>query len=51
MLLTRSDESDVNVTRNERCNGDTALAAHHIDRYSNTFKSPGIVGINFVTVG
>ena len=51
MLLTRSDAGDVNATRSERCFGDTALAVLQIDRYSNTFKSPGIVGINSVTVG
>jgi hypothetical protein len=51
MLLTRSDEGDVNVTRSERCRGVTALAALQIDRYSNTFKSSGIVGINSVTAG
>jgi hypothetical protein len=50
-ILTPGDEDDVDAIRRERRTGDRTLAALQIDGYSNTFKSPSIVGINSVTVG
>jgi len=50
-ILTPGDEDDVDDIRRGRRNAGRTLAALHIDSYSNTFKSPGIVGISPVTVG
>ena len=50
-ILTPGDDDDVDAIRSERRTGDRTLAALQIDGYSNTFKSPSIVGINSVTVG
>jgi hypothetical protein len=50
-ILTPGDEDDVDAIRRGRRNAGRTLAALQIDGYSNTFKSPGIVGINSVTVG
>ena len=50
-ILTPRDEDDVDAIRRERRNVERTLAALQIDGYSDTFKSPGIVGINSVTVG
>jgi hypothetical protein len=50
-IPTPRDEYDVNVIRGERRTGERALAALPLDSYSNTFKSPSIVGISSVTVG
>ena len=50
-ILTPGDEGDVDAIRRGRRNAGRTLAALHIDSYSNTFKSPGIVGISSVTVG